>query len=42
MTDNQAMDVIIKTENVTKIFNPGMSDEVKAITDVSIEIKRGE
>ncbi|MDP3296354.1 MAG: ABC transporter ATP-binding protein [Thermodesulfovibrionia bacterium] len=33
---------MIKTENVTKIFNPGMSDEVKAITDVSIEIKRGE
>ncbi|MEW6676211.1 MAG: ATP-binding cassette domain-containing protein [Nitrospirota bacterium] len=33
---------IIKTENTTKIFNKGRPDEVIAINDVSIEIKKGD
>jgi len=36
------MDIVIKTEGATKVFNPNMPNEVKAITDVSIEIKKGE
>ena len=36
------MNTLIKTEHVSKVFNPGMPDEMKAITDVSIEITKGE
>lgn len=36
------MNTLIITEHVSKVFNPGMPDEMKAITDVSIEIKKGE
>jgi putative ABC transport system ATP-binding protein len=36
------MDFIIKTDNVTKVYNPGLPDEIKAVNDISIEIKRGE
>lgn len=36
------MDIVIKTDKVTKIFNPDMPDEIKAVSDVSIEIKRQE
>jgi putative ABC transport system ATP-binding protein len=36
------MDTLIVTENVSKVFNPGMPDEMKAITDVSLEINKGE
>jgi putative ABC transport system ATP-binding protein len=36
------VDILIKTEHVSKVFNPGMPDEMKAITDVSIELKKGE
>ncbi|MBI4654224.1 MAG: ABC transporter ATP-binding protein [Nitrospirae bacterium] len=33
---------MIKTENVTKVFNPNLPNEVKAVTDISIEIENGE
>lgn len=36
------MDTIIKTENITKIYNPGMPDEIKALNSVSIVIRKGE
>jgi putative ABC transport system ATP-binding protein len=36
------VDILIKTEHVAKVFNPGMPDEMKAISDVSIEIEKGE
>jgi putative ABC transport system ATP-binding protein len=36
------MESIIRTEKITKVFNPGMPDEVKAVSDVSIEIIKGE
>jgi putative ABC transport system ATP-binding protein len=36
------MDRIIQTENISKIFNPGMPDEIKALADISIEIRRRE
>jgi putative ABC transport system ATP-binding protein len=36
------MGTVIKTNKVTKVFNPDMPDEIKAVTDISIEIKRGE
>lgn len=32
------MEPIIRTENVRKFYNPGRSDEVRAIEDVSLEI----
>lgn len=34
--------IMIKTEGVTKYFNRGNPDEVIAVNDVSIEIKRGD
>jgi len=34
--------MIIKTEKAAKVFNPGMPDEMRALTDVSIEIEKGE
>jgi putative ABC transport system ATP-binding protein len=37
-----AIQTIIKTDNVSKVFNPGMADEVKAVTDVSLKIDRAE
>ncbi|KJJ83365.1 peptide ABC transporter ATP-binding protein, partial [Candidatus Omnitrophus magneticus] len=33
---------IIKTEGVHKVFNRGMPDEMKALTNVSIEVQKGE
>ncbi len=37
-----AMQTVIKTDNVSKVFNPGMADEIKAVTDVTIGINRSE
>lgn len=36
------MDLIIKTESVSKVYNPGLPDEIRAVNSVSIDIKRGE
>lgn len=36
------MDKIIKLENVSKIYNIGQENEVKALVDISLEIKKGE
>jgi putative ABC transport system ATP-binding protein len=36
------MQAVIKTNKVSKVFNPGMADEVKAVTDVTMEINRAE
>ncbi len=36
------MRTVIKTSNVSKVFNPGMADEIKAVSDVTIEINRSE
>jgi putative ABC transport system ATP-binding protein len=36
------MDIVIRTDKVSKVFNPDMPDEIKAVTDISIEINRGE
>lgn len=36
------MDAVIRTDKVTKIFNPAMPDEVRAIVGVSMEIIKGE
>ncbi|MEJ2153803.1 MAG: ABC transporter ATP-binding protein [Desulfobacteraceae bacterium] len=33
---------IIKTKNVSKVFNPGMADETKAVADVTLKINRAE
>lgn len=35
------METIIKTEKLTKLYNPNTSYEVKALWDVDIEIKKG-
>ncbi|MBF0554000.1 MAG: ABC transporter ATP-binding protein [Nitrospirae bacterium] len=35
------MDAVIRTEGVSKVFNAGLADEVRAIAAVSIEIPRG-
>ena len=35
------MDSVIKTYDIAKVFNPGMPDQIKAVTDISIEIERG-
>jgi len=37
-----AGDVLIHAENVTKVYNPGMPDEVTALHDVSVSISGGE
>jgi putative ABC transport system ATP-binding protein len=34
--------MLIKTEHVSKVYNPGMPDETKAISDTSLEINKGE
>ncbi|MCG6553525.1 MAG: ABC transporter ATP-binding protein [Candidatus Magnetominusculus sp. LBB02] len=36
------MDAVIRTEGVSKVFNAGLADEVRAVTGVSIEIRRGQ
>lgn len=36
------MEFIIKTDRVSKIYNPGLPDEIKALGDISIGIKRGD
>lgn len=36
------MQMVIKTENVSKVFNPGMADEIKAVTDVTMKINSAE
>lgn len=36
------MQAVIKTNKVSKVFNPGMADEIKAVTDVTVEIKQAE
>jgi putative ABC transport system ATP-binding protein len=36
------MEPVIRTENVRKLYNPGRSDEVRAIEDVSLEIMEGQ
>jgi len=35
-------DIIIKTDNVSKIYNKGRENEVRALEKVDLEIKRGE
>ncbi|MBF0318189.1 MAG: ABC transporter ATP-binding protein [Nitrospirae bacterium] len=35
------MDAVITTAEVSKVFNMGLADEVRAVTGVSIEIARG-
>lgn len=35
------METIIKTEKLTKLYNPNTSYEVKALWDVDVEIKKG-
>ena len=37
-----AMQAVIKTNNVSKVYNPGMADEIKAVTDVTIQINKAE
>ena len=36
------MQAVIKTNNVSKVYNPGMADEIKAVTDVTIQINKAE
>lgn len=36
------MQTVIKTNNVSKVYNPGMADEIKAVADVTIQIDRAE
>ncbi len=36
------MDTIIKTTGISKIYNPGMPDEMRALSDINIEIGREE
>jgi len=36
------MERLIQTEDVTKIYNPGRPDEIKALSDASLSIERGE
>ena len=36
------MSELIVMEHVSKVFNPGMPDEMKAVTDVSLGIRKGE
>lgn len=34
--------MLIAVEHVTKVYNAGMPDEIKAVTDVSMDVKKGE
>jgi putative ABC transport system ATP-binding protein len=36
------MDSLIRTENVTKIYNPRKPDEITALADASLNIRKGE
>jgi len=36
------MNTVIKTENLSKVFNPGMPDEMRAVTGVSLDIPERE
>lgn len=36
------MQTVIKTDHVSKVFNPAMADEIKAVTDVTMNINRAE
>lgn len=36
------MDSLIRTENVTKIYNPRKPDEIRALEDASVNIEKGE
>ncbi len=36
------MHAVIKTNQVSKVFNPGRADEIKAVTDVTMTINRAE
>ena len=36
------MQTVIRTNNVSKVFNPGMADEIQAVTDVTMKINRAE
>ncbi len=36
------MQAVIKTNQVSKVFNPGRADEIKAVTDVTLTINRAE
>lgn len=37
-----AMQTVIETNQVSKVFNPGMADEVKAVADATLKINRAE
>jgi putative ABC transport system ATP-binding protein len=37
-----AMQTVIEANRISKVFNPGMADEVKAVTDASLKINRAE
>ena len=37
-----AMQTVIEANQVSKVFNPGMADEVKAVTDATLKINRAE
>jgi putative ABC transport system ATP-binding protein len=37
-----ATQTVIKTNNVSKVYNPGMADEIRAVTDVTIQINKAE
>ena len=39
--NEKTMEIIIKTEKLTKLYNPNTSYEVKALSEVDIEIKKG-
>jgi putative ABC transport system ATP-binding protein len=36
------MDSLIRTENVTKIYNPRKPDEVRALEEATVDIDKGE
>lgn len=36
------MDAVIKLEKVSKTFNPGLPDEMRALRDISLEVGRGD
>ncbi len=36
------MQTVIKAKNVSKVFNPGMADEIKAVADVTMKIESAE
>lgn len=42
MANNEKGETIVKAENVSKVYNKGKGNEVWALKDVSLEIKKGE